>query len=411
MSTPQSHKSTAPWTPDPEEWTSVAGLADQCGPRPKTVFDCERGCGIAKVRGSTVFVDFVKKVIIDSSIPCPNARASDGGTGAGAAGAGVAALQPSVKHARVDLGPKLKEMMLPVGPVSVDPGMMTLDEKYMASLSETQRHVVQGLHTVAPTTHRTKIHRLQTVLNMHVVAVLGAAIAAVSSSPHAKDISVRRSLMKKQSSSGTHTEAVPLVVALKNALTMTIMGRAVAERYEHLSVMHREFMKDKSLPVVTKARWFDEVALQYAPDITQVYDVLNSGTQTVYCDMAAQLDSNSYYTLGVHLVTHSSALVGQWIRAEKKREEDAAKKLGWKPSAAVAGAGASTPDTGSPRTPKLVRPSPIRAPSATTTSRIPPSDGTASAAPAPGTGMSKHAKKRRRMASVASQVKVEADTA
>ena len=349
-----SHKCTASWTPEQGEWDGVDGLAALCGAKAKMVFDCERACGIAKVRGTSILVDFDKKAIIDSTLPCPNAKAEGTETGSGS-GAGTAATAPSVRHPRADISSKLTELKLMAGMVHADVSMASLDESYMAGLTETQRHVVQGDHNVAPTRHRQKVHRLVSILITHVLAFANAGhtVTVAGGSRPPKD--VPRGFVKKGSASG---DPIPMATVFRNIISLMTLIRAVLERYEHLTIVQRDvWMKEKSLTSSAKTRWFDEVALQYAPDFAQVYDMLNDGV-SVFGDVTTKIDANAFYVLGVGLVTHNHALVTQWVRAEKKREEDAAKKLGYKPGSsppssppAATGAGAAAGSTTPPAKP------------------------------------------------------------
>lgn len=337
------HKCTSAWMPDADEWKDVEGLVERCGDKPKTVFDCERGCGIAKVRGTTVLVDFEKKALISAELPCPNKEISKGDGGTASASASS---QPSVKHARADISQRVKELALPAGKVEHAGSMAALDEVYMASLQETQRLVVQESHKVAATQHRLKMHRLTTFLLTHATALCNALVGAINAGGGK---AIKRTTIKR----GATGSEVPQLTAAKNILTLLLLTRATLDRYDHLSAVNRDVWgKSKGFPSITsKAKWFEEVANRYTPDITHIYDTLHH-SDGVFVDIAPKLDANAYYTLGVHVASRNTTLVTQWIRAERKRERDAAKELGWKPA-----------DT-APASPSPAKPSPVKPPAA-----------------------------------------------
>ena len=357
-------------------------MKDRCGANPKTVFDCERGCGISKVRGTTVFVDFEKKTLISGDLPCPNKEVAKG-EGGTTSSASIA--QPSVKHARADISLRVKELTLPSGKVEHEGSMAALDEVYMASLAETQRLVVQESHKVAATQHRLKMHRLAVYLLAHATALQNALVASIAS-PGTGTKTIKRTTIKRGASGA---EVAQLTVA-KNTMTLLILVRAVLERYDHLSAVNRDvWCKSRGFPSITaKSKWFEEIANRYTPDYTHIYDTLQH-PDGVFVDIAPKIDANSYYALGVHVASRNTTMVTQWIRAERKRERDAAKELGWK----------SADSAASPSTPKPAKPSPVKAATAAGAAATAAAD-TSTGGAAKKTG--KPSRKRRRGASTAS---------
>lgn len=371
--------------PEKDEWESVTGLVDRCGPNPKAVIDCERCCGVSKVRGTTVFVDFEKKALIGSDLPCPNKTPTKGDGG----GPTSSTSQPSVKHSRVDIAQSLKEFVLPAGRVQHEQCMAANDEVYMASLSETQRLVLQEAHTVTATAHRAKMHRMTTFLLTQAIAVTNALVQFIASCDF-RGKQIKRSTIKK-GSTGTD---VPAVTAIKNVFSLLILIRATVERYDHLTAVNRDVWgRSKGFPSLTaKSKWFEEIANRYTPDTTQIYDTLHHA-DSVFVDIAPKLDANAFYVLGVHVASRNTGLLTQWIRAERKREREAAKELGWKPV---------DPSSPSPSTPKPVKPSPTKPATAA-------GAAAASATPTSGQGTTSDkgkgkgaGRKRRRTASTAS---------
>ena len=300
---------------------------------------CGNSCDAVKIFGVTFMVDFSARTIIEDpdSKPCSRKERS-GGDHRASTDTSI----KSIRHPKVDVNTIFPLFRLP-SDFSRLPLAGIYDETLMASLSADKAIALQSPEKVPP---QSFLNYLRT-LAVQVGAVLAANSAALASTLVAKrtsrvDTAKGRYGLIHEGASGA--AEFTLDIPNKNNLTFIGIQRGLLEIAEYTVLMHRTHFQGCSYNDFVAAT-FD----LYRADIAEVVEVVSDATALTK-DVAAALDSNTFYVLGARLLANQKASLQAFFRRERPRYDSAAKKAGWKPPAPKAAAARANPVTGKRRT-------------------------------------------------------------
>lgn len=331
------HNFVSPWTPDQSDWTRLPELV-KVKPNPCLAFLCSYGCGLSLIGGVKWWADFSAPLLITdtSRSNCPNApSASAGATGAGASGPAAA-----VRHPRIDMAAVMTR--LPRDPNGLGPQVevLTLDERYMSHISESQRVNLSAAHTIDAPHLRMHERRLLRQLLTAVASTINGILAALlvegeqagaAAAATSKDFDVphRAVILGEPASSKSKASSL-----LQGALIKILTARGLTERIDSLQTLQQQVFRitakgDKPARNQThQVQWLKAMHDCLRPDLAAIRDVLERKDR--FFDPTQHLEQNCFTVLGAALTTGDAPAVRAFHRTELAREKAEAKKLGWK---------------------------------------------------------------------------------
>ena len=346
------HQFTSSWTPSKTAWDKVSDLVKiQAEPGP--VFSCAYGCGLSSVAGTKAWVDFSSStVIVDAQLPtCPH---SPSATSSSSASAQTSGTSVAPRHPRIDpaaLLPKLKRDHL-----EPDPDIMTYDERYTASLSATASTTLKAAHTVDAPTIKAHSGRLVRQILCIVAAMLNAIWASLLADPPAgeakKDFKVSTKTIVKNPKPDEEHQASTVV---QNAMFLLMTARGLIDRVDSLQVLQAQIFRTsgrgKSF-TSHQSQWLKAMHTSLRGDFATIRDVLERPDRLM--NPMPHLEQNPFTVLGAAVTSLDASAIRAFFRTELPREQNEAKKIGWKPpsdnkqipAATAAGAAATDAHTG-----------------------------------------------------------------
>jgi len=339
------HNFTSTWTPPKATWDKVSDLAKlQAEPGP--VFSCAYGCGLSVVAGQKVWVDFSSgTAITDGQAPqCPHAPAS----AASAASPQTITATPAPRHPRVD--PASVMGKLKRDDLDPDPDVLTFDERYTATLTQTASTNLKASHTVDAPTIKSHSGRLIRQVLAIILAMLNPIWATLVTDPKAgetsKDFQVASKTIHKTTTSTDHKASS----IIGSVILLIMTARGLMERVDTLQILQANIFRvgriqGKSF-TAHQSTWLKAMHTALRGDFAAIRDVLEKPDRLF--NPNPHLEQNSFTVLGAAVSTRDASAIRAFFRTELLREQAEAKKIGWKPpnddkvpTATAAGAAAS----------------------------------------------------------------------
>ena len=323
------HAFNLPDVPTQDEWDDVVGLKELI-PVAKKVFYCSNGCGLAYLPTIRPWIDITGKSLIaeDARSPCPNQKDS----GDSAAAASSAAPTPPARHARVGFTALMVKATSHPS-FAPTPAVAINDEKYMASLSETAKVVVQQQHTSEPSALRDVRDRCVRQALTAVTAGLGVVFAAIQADDDFKNKEVATTSYIK---AGVPDKSQIKVLDIVHGLfALMVTTRGIIERTDHIATVGYRLYKS----VCVNGQWIRAMHEHLRADLAVFRDAIERPDRLY--SPGQHLESTALAALGSAVVSQDASAMRAFYRAELPREESTAKKLGWKPSSSPSPSSAS----------------------------------------------------------------------
>lgn len=339
------------WTPSADRWKSIPGLEGKCE-TPEAVIPCTHGCGYNMIPALSIWVDFGRKILqTDTSrVDCDRAPARASASTTPSAGT------PAVRHVRPDIAKVVPAVGLrtPIGP---RPDIIQFDDRFMAAAKDEQKQRAITAHTFAPPNLR-QVERRFVRQGLDVVGTLVNALyleSIASSAIGRHTVSIQRAVKGETNIKG---EARHITVSdlLVNLISIIFVLRGIVERVDHLATVQGTIF-----PTVKHHEFLNQMMLSMADEFAIVKDCLEKPERFWAANLVQHVEGLSVFALGAGVFSHDASAVRAFFRTEVAREEAAAKKLGWKPSAVVA-ASSSAVDASPAATAAgaAAQPSPVR---------------------------------------------------